>query len=92
MIPEGSPPALSVERSQGEQYSTFVAFGARGRCAEADDARTQQPADRPGTLSISTSTVKKHVRRIIAKLGVSDRTRAAVRAIELGLVLSVVHG
>ena len=36
-------------------------------------------------LFISTSTVKKHVRRIISKLGVSDRTQAAVRAIELGL-------
>ncbi len=36
-------------------------------------------------LLISTSTIKKHVRRIISKLGVSDRTQAAVRAIELGL-------
>jgi DNA-binding NarL/FixJ family response regulator len=36
-------------------------------------------------LLISTSTAKKHVRRIISKLGVSDRTQAAVRAIELGL-------
>jgi two-component system, NarL family, response regulator LiaR len=36
-------------------------------------------------LLISTSTVKKHVRRIITKLGVSDRTQAAVRAIQLGL-------
>ena len=36
-------------------------------------------------LWISTSTAKKHVRRIISKLGVSDRTQAVVRAIELGL-------
>ena len=35
-------------------------------------------------LLISTSTVKKHVRCIISKLGVSDRTQA-VRAIKLGL-------
>ena len=34
----------------------------------------------------SVSTVKIHVQNIIAKLGVSDRTQAAVRAIELGLV------
>jgi NarL family two-component system response regulator LiaR len=33
----------------------------------------------------SVSTVKIHVQNIIAKLGVSDRTQAAVRAIELGL-------
>lgn len=36
-------------------------------------------------LLISSSTVKKHLRSIIAKLGVSDRTQAAVRAVELGL-------
>ncbi len=32
------------------------------------------------------STVKNHVEHILAKLGVSDRTQAAVRAIELGLL------
>jgi DNA-binding NarL/FixJ family response regulator len=35
-------------------------------------------------LFLSLSTVKKHVRRVISKLGVSDRTQAAVRAVELG--------
>ncbi len=38
------------------------------------------------TLVISKGTAKVHVERIIRKLGVSDRTQAAVRAIELGLV------
>lgn len=37
-------------------------------------------------LVISPLTVKVHVQRILAKLDVSDRTQAAVRAIELGLV------
>jgi two-component system, NarL family, response regulator LiaR len=37
-------------------------------------------------LFISTSTVKKHVRSIMDKLRVSDRTQAAVRAVELGLL------
>ena len=36
-------------------------------------------------LSIALSTVKNHVHSIIAKLEVSDRTQAAVRAVELGL-------
>jgi DNA-binding NarL/FixJ family response regulator len=36
------------------------------------------------TLTISRGTAKVHVERIIRKLGVSDRTQAAVRAIELG--------
>jgi DNA-binding NarL/FixJ family response regulator len=43
------------------------------------------------TLSISKGTAKVHVERIIRKLGVSDRTQAAVRAIELG-VSSPGHG
>ncbi len=37
-------------------------------------------------LTISRATAKTHVQRIISKLGVSDRTQAAVRAITLGLV------
>ncbi|NJO05076.1 MAG: response regulator [Chloroflexaceae bacterium] len=37
-------------------------------------------------LTISALTVKVHVQHIIAKLGVSDRTQAAVRALELGLL------
>ena len=35
-------------------------------------------------LTITNHTVKSHVEHILAKLGVSDRTHAAVRAIELG--------
>lgn len=37
-------------------------------------------------LVVSPGTVKVHVEHIIAKLGVSDRTQAAVRAVELGLL------
>ncbi len=37
-------------------------------------------------LHMSLSTVKRHLERITAKLEVSDRTQAAVRAIELGLL------
>jgi DNA-binding NarL/FixJ family response regulator len=38
------------------------------------------------TLVVTPSTIKIHVEHILAKLGVSDRTQAAGRAIELGLV------
>jgi DNA-binding NarL/FixJ family response regulator len=38
------------------------------------------------TLSLTVSTVKTHVEHVIGKLGVSDRTQAAVRGMELGLV------
>jgi len=37
-------------------------------------------------LFVSVGTVKIHVEHIISKLGVSDRTQAAVRAVELGLL------
>lgn len=37
-------------------------------------------------LRMAVGTVKAHVEHILAKLSVSDRTQAAVRAIELGLV------
>jgi DNA-binding NarL/FixJ family response regulator len=36
-------------------------------------------------LSLSTNTVKSHVRNIFTKLGVSDRTQAAIWAIRRGL-------
>ncbi len=37
-------------------------------------------------LTVSPGTVRVHVQHIIAKLEVSDRTQAAVRASELGLL------
>ena len=40
------------------------------------------------SLLFSVSTVKAHVRSILTKLGVSDRTQAAVRAIESRLTIS----
>ena len=43
-------------------------------------------------LSLSVGTVKIHVEHIIAKLGVADRTQAAVRAVETGLLRSVAEG
>jgi DNA-binding NarL/FixJ family response regulator len=38
------------------------------------------------TLMVSISTIKIHVEHILSKLDASDRTQAAVRAIELGLL------
>jgi DNA-binding NarL/FixJ family response regulator len=37
-------------------------------------------------LVISLGTAKNHVEHIIAKLGVSDRTQAVVKALELGIL------
>jgi DNA-binding NarL/FixJ family response regulator len=40
-------------------------------------------------LYISADTAKFHVRHVVEKLGVSDRTQAAYRAAELGLLTKV---
>ena len=37
-------------------------------------------------LVISPGTAKNHVEHIIQKLGVSDRTQAVVKALELGIL------
>lgn len=49
-------------------------------------ARGQTNAEIARGLVVSAGTVKTHVEHIIAKLGVADRTEAAVRAAELGFL------
>lgn len=49
-------------------------------------AQGQTNREIAGQLTLSVSTVKIHVEHILDKLSVSDRTQAAVRAIELGLI------
>lgn len=66
---EALPPSLSAREVE------VLRLVARGQT-------NQQIAE---NLLISVSTVKKHVRQVISKLGVSDRTQAAVRAIESGM-------
>jgi DNA-binding NarL/FixJ family response regulator len=41
-------------------------------------------------LIVAVGTIKVHVEHILGKLGVADRTQAAVRAVELGLVGGVI--
>jgi DNA-binding NarL/FixJ family response regulator len=49
-------------------------------------ARGQTNREIAEGLGLAAGTVKAHVQHLIAKLGVSDRTQAAVRGVELGLV------
>jgi DNA-binding NarL/FixJ family response regulator len=51
-------------------------------------AQGQTNAEVAANLTISLATVKTHIEHIIAKLGVADRTQAAVKAVELGLLAS----
>jgi DNA-binding NarL/FixJ family response regulator len=49
----------------------------------AEGMTNQEIADR---LIVSPTTVKTHVQNILQKLGVSDRTQAAVYAVRCGLI------
>jgi DNA-binding NarL/FixJ family response regulator len=51
-------------------------------------ARGQTNSDIGKTLFITEATVKTHLLRAFSKLGVSDRTAAVTRAIELGMLPS----
>jgi DNA-binding NarL/FixJ family response regulator len=39
-----------------------------------------------GALHLAAGTVKNHVSSVLLKLGVRDRTRAVLRALDLGLL------
>jgi DNA-binding NarL/FixJ family response regulator len=69
--PEGPPP-----RPLARRELEVLRLVARGK--------TNQEIGQ--MLGLSALTVKTYVQRIIGKLGVSDRTQAAVRAAELGLL------
>ncbi len=44
-----------------------------------------------GRLIVAVGTIKAHIEHILGKLGVADRTQAAVRGVELGLVPQVLN-
>ena len=64
------PPSLSAKELE---VVRLLALGKTNRQVAED-------------LVVSLSTVKTYVERVMKKLGVSDRTQAAVRAISLGLL------
>ena len=74
--PNGRAKGESLSELLSARESEVLGLVARG-CTNQQIGRT---------LLISVSTVKKHVRTVICKLGVSDRTQAAVRAVELGVL------
>lgn len=84
-VAKGHPPPPEPPR---QEDSTPVVEHLTPREAEVLGllTRGQSNPQIAQTLTISRATAKVHVERIIRKLGVSDRTQAAVRAIDLGLL------
>ena len=86
---EGGPADSSTSgKPLGERGRSYLASSLTPREVEVLRlvARGQTNQQIARNLLISVSTVKRHIRHICAKLGVSDRVQAAVRAIELGLL------
>jgi two-component system, NarL family, response regulator LiaR len=76
-----SDPETHTQREQAARTLTEREFEVLGLLAQGyTNGRIAEE------LVLSVGTVKTHVHRIISKLGVSDRTQAAVRAIRIGLV------
>jgi DNA-binding NarL/FixJ family response regulator len=95
--PESSqepPPAVSIPEAPPTELRTEHPMPAPPRSELTprevevlrllSEGRTNQQIARE--LLVSTSTVKNHIQQILTKLRASDRTQAAVIAIELGLL------
>lgn len=86
-VEEGNPDGSSEPLVKGQAKAPLpVSLSPRelevlGRVAEGKTNRLIAQE-----LHMSLSTTKRHLERIVAKLGVSDRTQAAVKAIELGVL------
>jgi DNA-binding NarL/FixJ family response regulator len=85
------PPSGSVDRGASGEEPSGSGVLLRSLTAREVEVlkliargRTNQQVARE--LRISVSTVKNHIRHFLTKLGVSDRTQAAVLAIEAGLL------
>jgi DNA-binding NarL/FixJ family response regulator len=88
--PRNEPPsALAPKRPPGGEHAAGalpVALAPREVEVLRLIARGYTNRQIAQSLLVSVSTVKKHVQRIITKLGVSDRTQAAVKANNMGLL------
>jgi DNA-binding NarL/FixJ family response regulator len=70
----------------GEPRPAGPALTAREREVLAELARGRSNREIARGLSLSEKTVKTHVSAILTKLGVHDRTQAALQAVRTGLV------
>ena len=95
----GEPSAFQPEATRAGAHQAGISGTGQTRRDEQVESLTPREVDVLRLLSqgqtnpqiaqnlmVSRGTVKIHVQHIISKLGVSDRTQAAVRAIESGLL------
>ena len=83
---ESAAPQAAGRRRRGADAPTLEALTPRELEVLQLLAQGKSNPQIAQELVISRLTAKTHVERIIRKLGVSDRTQAALSAIELGLV------
>jgi LuxR family maltose regulon positive regulatory protein len=80
------PAVLSKEASPGPQHALVDPLSEREVEVLRLLALGASNAEIAERLVVATSTVKYHVKNILAKLAVANRTQAAARAHELGLL------
>lgn len=80
------PEAAAWESPEVALPSTSPSLTARELEVLALVAQGQTNREVARSLTVSPATVKRHVENILGKMGVVDRTEAAVRAIQFGLL------
>ncbi|MGW0807966.1 response regulator [Nonomuraea sp. NPDC002799] len=78
--------ALLVRQVRGERPRPLDLLTPRERQVLAAVARGRSNAEIARDLRMGRETVKTHVSSVLAKLGVADRTQAAIFALQQGLV------